>query len=92
MFNYVEIPKEYDLSTEFNTYIIAYCPDNGTWFCENTRFFFYEYPKEFNSEIEAIEYFEENVKDFIKLESEMKSYSNECNFVYLANTDKKYYI
>lgn len=42
---YKTVPQKYDFSSEFPTFIIAYCPDYDEWFCTNTRFYFYEYPR-----------------------------------------------
>ena len=40
--------------TEFSTWIIAFCPDSDSWFVTNQRFWWYEYPIEFQSEQEGI--------------------------------------
>ena len=42
---YKEVPGEYNFSTIFPTYIIAFCPDADEWFVTNKRFFYYEYDK-----------------------------------------------
>ena len=44
---YEKVPDGMDFSTEFDTYIIAYCPDQCEWFVTNHRFFYYEYDMEF---------------------------------------------
>ena len=80
----VAIPKEFDFSTKFPTWIIAYCVDTNSWFCTNQRFFYYEYPKEFETEHEAIEYFRNHVPEFSKLTREM--YPNKNSDVFLENT------
>ena len=49
---YVEIQKEYDFTTEFPTWIIAYCVDTDSWFCTNQRFFYYEYPEDWKKIVE----------------------------------------
>ena len=54
---HVNIPEEYDFNTEFSTWIIAYCVDTNSWFCTNKRFFYYEYPYEFQCENDAVNYF-----------------------------------
>lgn len=81
---YKEIPEEYDFTTEFSTWIIAYCIDTNSWFCTNKRFFYYEYPEEFQSENEAIKYFRNNVFTFLKLNNEM--YPKKNDNVFLENT------
>lgn len=72
MIGYVEVPKEYDFSTEFPTWIIAFCPDSNSWFVPNERFFFYEYDKEFETEEEGIKFFKDNPKIFYDEEIRMK--------------------
>lgn len=61
---YVTIPDEYDFNTEFDTYIIAFCPDTDSWFVTNKRFFYYEYNKEFETEEDGIDFFKKS-KDFL---------------------------
>ena len=36
---YEKVPDGFSFSTEFDTYILAYCPDDCTWFATNKRFF-----------------------------------------------------
>ena len=88
MISYAEIPKEYDFSTEFPTWIIAYCPDLCSWFVTNKRFFFYEYDKEFDTEEEGIEFFKNNSKIFYNEENRMTTYrpSFYVGGVWLDNT------
>lgn len=86
----VEIPDNYDFSTEFPTWIIAYCPDTDSWFCTNKRFFYFEYPEEFQCENDAISYFQNHVSDFIKLEREL--YPKRTNSVFLENTRDRYIV
>ena len=85
---YVTIPEEYDSTTEFPTWIIAYCPDINSWFCTNQRFFYYEYPAEFQCENDAVAYFEGHVDEFIALSCEM--YPSKLHEVFLENTRKEY--
>lgn len=85
---YVIIPEKYDFSTEFPTWIIAYCPDTNSWFCTNQRFFYYEYPDEFQCETDAINYFRNHIDDFIKLNCKM--FCKKVNSVFLENTKKEY--
>ena len=74
MINYEEIPKEYDFSTEFPTWIIAFCPDLDAWFVTNKRFFYYEYDKEFETEEEGIKFFKNNPRIFFDEEIRMGVY------------------
>lgn len=69
--SYVTIPEEYNFNTKFPTWIIAYCPDINIWFCTNERFFYYEHPKDFNCEEDAIEYFRNNIPEFAELQREL---------------------
>lgn len=45
------------------TYIIAYCPDGDFFFISNERHFYWEYHKEFDTQMEAVKFFKNN-KDF----------------------------
>ena len=80
--------EEYSFTMEFPTWIIAYCPDTNSWFCTNQRFFYYEYPDEFQCENDAVTYFKNHISDFIKLNNEMCS--KKTNSVFLENTMKEY--
>ena len=88
MVDFVEIPHEYNFSSVFDTFILAFCPDTDSWFATNQRFFFYEYPKEFPSEDLAIKFFKENPNIFLDLENKMNinrpSFNN--GGVWLGNT------
>ena len=86
--SYVSIPEGYDFRTEFPTWIIAYCVDTNSWFCTNQRFFYYEYPDEFQCENDAVYYFENHVEEFVELTREM--HPNKTNNVFLENTKKWY--
>ena len=85
---YVTVPDGCDFTTEFHTWIIAYCPDTDSWFCTRQRFFYYEYPDEFQCENDAICYFRNHVNDFIKLNCEM--HPRKVDSVFLENTNKWY--
>lgn len=88
--SYKAIPEEYDFSTEFPTWIIAFCPDLDCWFVTNKRFFYYEYDKEFETEYEGIDFFKENAKIFYDLEMLMEVYrpSFRKNGVWLDNVNE----
>lgn len=66
------LPDEMNFSTEFSTYILAFCPDTDSWFATNQRFFYYEYPMDFPNEEAAISYFKRNPDVFLKLEESME--------------------
>lgn len=87
MIVYEPIPEEYDFSTEFPTWIIAFCPDTDSWFVTNQRFFYYEYDKEFLTEEEGIAFFKDNPKIFYDEEIRMEVYrpSFRKNGVWLEN-------
>lgn len=88
---YESIPEGIDLTTKFNTYILAFCPDTDSWFATNERFFFYEYPKEFDSEVEAIQFFKQNPQLFLDVENRiMKVFQPKFCFsgFYLENTSE----
>lgn len=88
MIIYESIPDGYELSTEFPTYILGFCPDMDSWFATNQRFFFYEYPMDFPNKETAIEYFKRNPEVFYNLEKEMNIYRPSFNNggVWLENT------
>ncbi len=73
---------------EFDTYILAYCPDCCKWFATNRRSFFYEYEKEFASEKEAIDYFKTHIKEFFDIEMQIAEYRPSIAYgkVWLSNT------
>ena len=56
---------------QFDTYIIAFCPDIDLWSVTSQRCFYYEYEKEFNTEAEAVQYFYENLDIFGRIEVEL---------------------
>lgn len=87
-FTYEELPEGYDFSSKFDTYILAFCPDIDAWFATNERFFYYEYPMEFDDEASAIEYFKKNPNIFLKLENDIGAYRPESydGGVWIENT------
>lgn len=88
MIEYKDVPDGYSFSSEFDTWILAFCPDLDSWFATNKRFFFYEYPIEFSGEAEAIDYFVKNPKIFYDIEMKMEIYRPYFNEggVWLDNT------
>ena len=88
MIEYKDVPEEYDFCSEFDTWILAFCPDSDSWFATNRRFFFYEYPMEFPNEQAAIDYFKHNPNEFLDLENNIGVYRpcfNKCG-IWLDNT------
>lgn len=73
-------------NTKYPTWIIAYCPDLNSFFVTNERHFFWESENEFNSENDGINYFENNVSDFINIANEIIHTKK----VWLENTSKWY--
>ena len=94
MISYEEIPDGYDFNTIFPTWIIGFCPDTGSFFVTNKRFFFYEFEKEFKSEDEGIEFFESNLLFFYQLQNRLMKYLPTFlkNKIFLDNTQKFYSI
>jgi hypothetical protein len=84
----IAIPEEFDFSTEFPTWIIAYCPDTDSWFCTNKRFFYYEHPDEFQCENDAITYFRNHVPEFFELNCEL--YPKKTEYIFLENTRERF--
>ena len=87
---YEELPEGMDFSTEFETFILAFCPDTGSWFATNKRFFYYEYPKDFPDEESAIDFFKNNPTVFYEEEARMQVYKPDFYLgkVRLENTDE----
>ena len=89
---YKEYP--YEFSQTFDTYVIAYCPDTGEFFATNERGFFWEYDVTFATEIDAINYFTENIGWFSDTEerilSEVMPGHKHDGRVWLANTKQLY--
>lgn len=85
---YEELPDGVDFTTQFPTYILAFCPDTDSWFATNQRFFYLEYPMEFQNEEDAIEYFKKNPDVFLKIEESTDVYRPSFNAggVWLDNT------
>ena len=92
--DYVSVSEPFN--TKYTTWIIGYCPDTDSFFATEQRHFFWETENDFNSEREAIEYFESNLQYFIEIRnmalSMMFSADVSDNYCYLENTSKKYMI
>ena len=89
---YKKVPDGFSFSTEFDTYILAYCSDDCTWFATNKRFFYFEYDKEFKTEEDAVAYFENNLKEFYDIELKICNYRPDFmkNKIYLNSTIDEY--
>ena len=87
---YKELPNGMDFSTEFETFILAFCPDTDSWFATNKRFFYYEYPKDFPDKESAIKFFKNNPKVFYEKETQMQIYKPDFYLgkVRLENTNE----
>lgn len=88
---YREAPA--DFMQPHDTWIIAFCPDTDSFFATNQRAFFWETEEEFNTEQDAIYYFERHIKYFVDIENDFMCrivYNWNSNKVYLENTDKWY--
>lgn len=89
---YIEVNESF--STEYQTYIIGYCPDIDEFFVTNQRHFFWETENEFTSEEDGVEYFESHIEYFVGVKNEILSliFENKANYndAYLENTRKRY--
>ena len=90
---YLEVDEPFN--TKYPTWIVAYCPDEGSFFVTNERHFFWESEEEFDSEEEAIDYVENHVGYFVELSKEiqgrMRSDRTIMNRIWLENTRKFYF-
>ena len=62
-----ELESEESFSKEYDTWIIAFCPDTDCFFTTKQRRFYYEYPKNFETEEKAIDFFATHKDDFINI-------------------------
>lgn len=89
---YLEIDEPFN--TKYPTWIVAYCPDDDSFFVTNERHFYWESEEEFDSEEEAIGYVENNVGYFVEVSKEiqgrMRSGITTINRIWLENTRKFY--
>lgn len=80
MIDYTEFKKlEDSFNKEYETYIIAFCPDIDLFFVTNQRHFYYEHEKEFIDKVSAIKYFDENIDEFVNIHTNIMS---ECIYAY----------
>ena len=89
---YEEMPS--NASIPHNTWIIAFCPDSDSFFATNKRAFFWETEEEFNTEADAINYFEKQINYFLDVKNEIMSNIilgwKTSDKVYMENTHKWY--
>lgn len=87
---YTELTHNYN--KEFDTYIIAFCPDTDSYFITNKRGFYYEYQGEFISESTAIDFFTRHINIFIDIRNELlKNMGQRAkDSIYLENTNITY--
>lgn len=81
-------------SKQFDTWIIAYCPDTDSFFATVQRFFWWEdIEQEFESEDAAITHFRENTMKYItarnKFDEEIKGLPN-FDYIYFENTKERF--
>lgn len=90
---YLEVDEPFN--TKYPTWIVAYCPDEDSFFVTNERHFFWESEEEFDSEEEAIDYVENHVGYFVELSKEiqgrMRFDRTIMNRIWLENTRKFYF-
>ena len=89
--NYVSIPD--DICKKFGSYIIAYTPEIDSWFVTDERYFYYEYESEFETEQDAIDYFEKYPFVFLQISKQLlPRFSFKYDkFVHLLNNNKDYF-
>lgn len=82
-----QLPNNNNTNAEYPTWIIAFSRKCDYWFVTNRRNFDYEYPVEFKSEQDGIDFFLNRPSIFFSIEAELKNYCigyDEC-VVYLDN-------
>ena len=84
-----------EFNKRYNTYVIAYCLDTDEFFVTNQQYWYWQYNKEFLSEQEGIEYFENNVGEFIRIANDLRKGNGYCELIenrpiFLTNTNKNY--
>jgi len=93
---YKEMSK--DAFKHHDKWIIAFCPDTDSFFATDDRCYYWdtEGKLEFNSEIEAINYFESHLEYFLNINNELMQdffYGNifkNNNIIIFENTGEKY--
>lgn len=84
--SYVGLADDENFSDKYDTYIIGYDFDRRAWLTSNEGHFWYEYPREFNTKVEAVDFFNKNLDLFFDLNIIMGNGSR----LYFLDTDKLY--
>ena len=84
--SYLRLLDDGDFSGKYDTYIIGYDFDRRAWLTSNEGHFWYEYPKEFNTKAEAVDFFNKNLDLFFDLNICMGN----GNRLYFLDTGKLY--
>ena len=92
---YCEMPK--DALEPHDTWVIGFCPDTDSFFATNQRAFYWESLQEFDTEQDAIKFFEKHTSEFIDLDNELMKgmmYGDLRGHegAFLENTNKEYFI
>lgn len=92
--SYRSVPEGMNFSTEFPTYIIAYCPDTNGIFVTNERFFWAEYDKEFQTEEEGINYVKSNANKILEWKNQFPRMFDDLKnwFEFMNLSDSNCYI
>ena len=79
-------------SKEYPTWIIAFCPDTDSFFITRQRRFFWEFSLVFQTEEQAIKYFEEHAEYFVTMHNHLAKacggIKSDADKVFLENTKK----
>lgn len=90
---YKEMPK--DAMQPHDTWIIAFCPDTDSFFATNQRAFFWETEEEFETEEDAIHYFDKQRHYFTEIENKIMNHIvygwKQSGKVFLENNNTWYY-
>jgi hypothetical protein len=90
---YTKLKVGEDFTNTYKTWIIGYCPDTDSFFVTNQRCFFWQSDKEFASEKEGVEYFQNNITQFRSIRENILRKTGGWNinkFFFLENTRENF--
>lgn len=92
---YIKLGQNENFNDIFPTWVIAYCPDNDSFFATNERYFYWESKEEFQNESDAINHFRSHLKEFWDVRKNILSSTGGYridNDLFLWNTKERFMI